>query len=66
MAVEAAAETQQAALAGVEAAYLAIQCIERRLHPSREGSELQRIRGAPLDTPVRIAGMTWQLLHLAQ
>jgi thiamine biosynthesis lipoprotein len=66
VAVEAAAETHQGALAGVEAAYLAIQHIERRLHPRREGSELQRIRSAPLYTPVPIAGVTWQLLRLAQ
>jgi len=66
VAVEAAAESHEAALAGVEAAYRAVQHVERRLHPSREGSELRRIHTAPLHTPVPIAGTTWQLLRLAQ
>jgi len=64
--VEAAAESHEAALTGVEAAYRAVQQVERRLHPSREGSELRRVHTAPLHTPVPIEATTWQLLRLAQ
>jgi thiamine biosynthesis lipoprotein len=65
-ALEAFAETPEATLAAVEAAYLEIARIERQLHPNRQGSELQSIHTAPLHTPVPIGAATWELLQLAQ
>lgn len=66
VAIEAAARTEDAARAGIEAAYLAIQQAERQLHPSREGSDLRRIRAAPLGARIPIGAMTWEVLGLAR
>jgi thiamine biosynthesis lipoprotein len=65
IAIEASAATEQAALAGVEEAYSRILEIAERLHPSRAGSELERIHAAPLRTPVAIDHTTWEVLQLA-
>jgi thiamine biosynthesis lipoprotein len=65
VAIEASAATEQAALAGIEGAYARILEIAARLHPSRAGSELDRIQGAPLRTPVAIHRTTWEVLQLA-
>jgi thiamine biosynthesis lipoprotein len=65
VAVEASAATQQAALAGIERAYARIFDIAERLHPNGSGSELERIRVAPLGTPVGIDRTTWEVLQLA-
>jgi thiamine biosynthesis lipoprotein len=66
VAIEATAATQQRALAAVQAAYLAVLDVGRRLHPCREGSELERLRSAPPYTRVPIEATTWELLRLAQ
>lgn len=66
VAVETAAPTEEAARAGIEAAYLAIQQAERQLHPSREGSDLRRLRAAPLRARVPISAMAWEVLRLAR
>jgi len=65
VAIEASAATEQAAHAGVEGAYSSILEIAERLHPSRAGSELERIHTAPLRTPVVIDRTTWEVLKLA-
>jgi FAD:protein FMN transferase len=66
VAIEATAVTEQRALAGIEAAYLAVSDIGRRLHPYRQGSELACIHSAPPHTRVPVDSGTWELLHLAQ
>jgi len=65
VAIEATAATEQAVLAGVEGAYSRIFEIAERLHPSRGGSELERIYAAPLRMPVAIDRTTWEVLQLA-
>jgi FAD:protein FMN transferase len=66
VAIEAAASTEKRALAGLEAAYLAVFEIGRRLHPYGEASELARIHAASPHTQVPIAASTWELLRLAR
>jgi thiamine biosynthesis lipoprotein len=66
VAIEAAASTEDTARAGIEAAYLAIQQVELKLHPSRWGSDLGRLRAAPLGARVPIGAMAWEVLRLAR
>jgi FAD:protein FMN transferase len=66
VAIEASAATEQAVLAGIEAAYSRITHIAERLHPRRAGSEIERIHAVPPGTPVAIDRTTWDLLRLAQ
>ena len=64
--IEATAATEASAVTGIEAAYWAIAEVERRMHPSREGSDLARINSAPRQTRIPIADSTWCVLQLAQ
>ncbi len=64
--IEATAPTDSAALAGIAEAYAAIADVERRLHPHREGSEVERINSAAPQMRSPIDATTWHLLHLAQ
>jgi len=64
--IEATAATEASAVTGIEAAYWAIAEVERRMHPSREGSDLARINSAPRQTRIPIADSTWRVLRLAQ
>lgn len=66
VAIEAAACTEEAARAGIEAAYRTIHQAEQQLHPSREGSDLTRLRAAPLGARVPISVMAWEVLQLAR
>ena len=52
--------------AAIEAAYAAINAVERTMHPYRPGSDLSRINTAPLYTPIQIQPDTWRLLQLGQ
>jgi thiamine biosynthesis lipoprotein len=65
VAIAAVACTEEAAQAGIEGAYLAIQQVDRQLHPSREGSDLSRLRAASLGARVPIGSMAWEVLRLA-
>jgi FAD:protein FMN transferase len=66
VAIEATAGTDEVAAAAIEAAYLRIADVGQRLHPRRQGSELERIHSAPPQTAVAIEATTWELLQLAQ
>ena len=66
VAIEATGATNQGALMGLEAAYLAILELGRTLHPERPGSDLARIRGAAPRTRVPVEVRTWELLRLAR
>ena len=66
IAIEAAADSAPAEQAAIDAAYAAIAEVDRRMHPHRAGSDLNRINSAPLHTAVRIQPSTWKLLQLAQ
>jgi thiamine biosynthesis lipoprotein len=64
--IEAAAQAEPLAVAGIEAAYRALADVEWRLHPRRQGSELQRINSALPHSRIPIDASTWSLLQLAQ
>ena len=64
--IEATAATEASAVTGIEAAYWAIAEVERRMHPSREGSDLARINSARPQTRIPISDSTWRVLRLAQ
>ncbi len=64
--IQATAATEKMAAAAIETAYLKIADIGQRLHPRRQGSELERIHSASPQTAVAIEATTWGLLRLAQ
>jgi FAD:protein FMN transferase len=66
IAVEASGADHGTLLRAVEAAFAQVVQVERLMHPSREGSDLTRIRDAPRHTPVRIDRSTWEVLTLAK
>lgn len=82
LAVEAAAPSSAEADAAIAAAFAAMAEVERRMHPSREGSDLARINAeaaripvgcassAPSppcpSPPIRVHRSTWELLSLAK
>lgn len=50
----------------IEAAYAAMDRVERAMHPHRRGSDLARINAAPLHIPIEIQRDTWRVLQLAR
>jgi len=64
--IEAVAENEPKALGGIEAAFAAVLAVERRMHPTRVGSDVQRINAAHPGTPVAIHSSTWRVLELAR
>jgi thiamine biosynthesis lipoprotein len=66
IAVEASGADHDTLLRAIEAAFAQVAEVERLMHPSRAGSDLTRIRDAPLHTPVRIDRSTWEVLKLAK
>jgi FAD:protein FMN transferase len=66
VAIDAEAQTEHTALAGIEAAYAAFAETERLMHPTREGSDLLAIRRAALGRPVALHAWTWEVLALSQ
>ena len=64
--IEASARSAAGALAGLEAAFAQIRHIEQCMHPEREGSDLVRLRRAPLGSAVAIDPATWAVLKFAQ
>ncbi len=66
VAIDAEANTHAQAQAGMKAAFAAIAEVERLMHPSRLGSDLQAIRQSPLGVPVLVHPWTWRVLALSQ
>ncbi len=82
LAVEAAAPSTEQAEAAVEAAFAAMAAVERRMHPSREGSDLARINALAArlpaaarspegsrprpSPPIPVHSSTWELLKFAK
>jgi FAD:protein FMN transferase len=68
LAVEAAAPSATQADAAIEAAFVAMATVERRMHPTREGSDLARINavGEYPSPPLAVHPSTWELLELAK
>jgi FAD:protein FMN transferase len=65
IAIDAAANTAQSAMSGMEAAFEAIGQVERLMHPTRAGSDLRAIRHGALGLPLAIHAWTWQVLALS-
>lgn len=66
MAIEAAASSPEAALAGTEAAFAAIAQVDSRMHPTRPGSDVARVNLEAPGVRVPIDVSTWWVLRLAQ
>jgi thiamine biosynthesis lipoprotein len=52
--------------AAIDGAFAAIAAVEERLHPSREGSDLQRLRDSPSGARVGVHPMTFRVLSFAR
>jgi FAD:protein FMN transferase len=66
VAIDAEAQSEEIALAGIEAAYAAVAQVEKLMHPAREGSDLLAIRRAACGCPVAIHAWTREVLVLSQ
>ena len=66
VAIEAASSSTSAADTAVEAAFLALTEVDRRMHPQSADSDLARINNAPPGTPVMAHASTCELLDLAR
>ncbi len=65
IAIEAAAPTEALAAGAIEAAFAAVSEVERRMHPSRAGSDVARINAAPPGARTPIHASTAEVLGLA-
>lgn len=66
VAIEATAESPTVVATAIEAAFAAVAEVERRMHPTRAGSDLARINGATLGVRTPIHASTAEVLSLAQ
>ena len=66
VAIEASARTAERASRALEAAFNAVGDIERRMHPTRAGSELARINGAAAGERTPVDASTFRVLKFAQ
>jgi len=66
VAIDASARTEERARRALEAAFGAIWDIERRMHPTRAGSELARINGAAPGEVTAVDASTFRVLKFAQ
>ena len=66
IAVDAEADTEEQALAGIESAFAAIGVVEASMHPERPGSTLARINAAPPGMRIDIDAGTHLLLELSR
>jgi FAD:protein FMN transferase len=66
VAVEAAAESDEIAAGGVEAAFEAIQTVDRLMHPERLDSDLARLSEAAEGVAVSVHSWTWAVLALCR
>ena len=66
VAIEGMASSAATALSGIEAAFASIAQVDRRMHPTRPGSDLARINQEAPAVRVPIHDSTWWVLRLAQ
>jgi thiamine biosynthesis lipoprotein len=66
VAIEATSSSTSAAETALEAAFLALTEVDRRMHPQSADSDLARINNAPPGTPVMADASTCELLDLAR
>lgn len=66
VAIEAAAKTLEISDLGLAAGFEAIGMVERLMHPTRGGSELNALRQAPLHAPLRLHAWTFAVLELCK
>jgi len=66
IAVEAEAGAHSVRLAGIDAAFAAIDRVSMLMHPSRTGSDLSAIHRAPPGTAVSVHSWTWEVLALSK
>jgi len=66
IAIEAQASSRELALHGIEAAFDAVDSVDRLMHPTRPGSDLAALAGAPRGTRVPIHPWTWEVLDLSR
>ena len=64
--IEASGGSAACALRGLEAAFAHIRHVEERMHPERAGSDLVRLRQAPVGKCVDLDPSTWAVLRFAQ
>jgi thiamine biosynthesis lipoprotein len=64
IAIEAEAASGEILQAGLCAGFLAIARVERLMHPTRAGSDLERLRRAPKGLGVAVDAWTWAVLAL--
>lgn len=65
VAIEATAPSETIAVSAIEAAFAAVVDVERRMHPSRAGSDVARINAAPPGARTAIHASTTAVLRLA-
>jgi thiamine biosynthesis lipoprotein len=66
VAVEAAARDPAAAERGIESAFEAVSTVERRMHPTRPGSDLAALRAFAPTNALKVHDYTWDVLALCQ
>ncbi len=66
VAISAEAHTAQSALCGIEAAFAAIDQVDRLMHPTRIGGDLVAIHQGKLGAPVAVHAWTWEVLALSR
>lgn len=66
IAISAEANTVQRALCGIEAAFTAIDQVDKLMHPTRIGGDLIAIHQGKLGAPVAVHAWTWEVLALSR
>lgn len=66
VAIECRAADQAAAERAIDAAFVAIACVEERMHPTRAGSDLAILRAAAVGHAVSLHPWTWEVLEVSQ
>ena len=66
IAIEAEADSLEISHAAIRAAFAAVALVERLMHPTRDGSDLARLRDCPAGTPLLVHAWTWQVLGLCK
>jgi thiamine biosynthesis lipoprotein len=66
IAIEAQASSRERALRGIETAFDAVASVDRLMHPTRPGSDLAALAGAPRGTRVPVHPWTWEVLDLSR
>jgi thiamine biosynthesis lipoprotein len=66
VAIEAEAPSARAGELGIEAAFSAIGAVDRLMHPTRSGSDLDALATAPCGSSIEIHPWTWEVLDLSR